>query len=267
MDADEPTAQVGDAADNPRPGRAAGNVTMTAGERMGDLTLRFEADSLGRWLGAHAVAMLGAVAATVLLLTGTWVALVGFASFGIVCYLHRRPLAALGPFGGAANRLTALRLGLVLAAAAFVNDLPKAWFLTLLAANVVIDAADGYVARRAHQVTEFGAVFDREADAVFVLVAYLYFVVAREFSPWWLVPGALPYLYRLAARTRARVPAPDHRERFAPLLAGANYVVLLVAVAAPAGLQLYVLLASVGVVASSFLMSFRSLFRNEHSFS
>jgi phosphatidylglycerophosphate synthase len=188
-------------------------------------------------------------------------------SFSALWYRQRRKHTRLRPYGGYANWLTALRLGLVLAAAAFMTALSGPWLWILLAANVVIDVGDGYVARHWDQVSAFGAVFDREVDAVFVLIVYLYFFVAHDFAVWILAPGLLPYAYRLAASARRHRPVPEQRERVAPLLAGANYVVLLIAVAAPTELQLPVLLLSTAIVMASFLGSFLSLYRNEYSLS
>lgn len=221
------------------------------------------AEPLSPWLSWHAAAMLLAAAVTVMAPSGVWAALAAACSFAALVY-RARPWRA-SPYGGYANQLTALRLGLLVAAAAAMTEVPTAWFWSLLALNVAVDVADGYVARRTRQVSPFGAVFDREVDAVFVLVAYLYFFVVAGLGAWVLVPGLLPYLYRLSTLARRDKPAAEHRERLAPFLAGANFVVLLVAVAAPPHLQLRVVLFSAALVGVSFLLSFVSLYLDEYS--
>jgi phosphatidylglycerophosphate synthase len=223
------------------------------------------ADGLSPWLSRHAAAMLIAVAVTVVLPSGVWVALAALASFVELGCRERTRLAAFRPYGGYANQLTALRLALLLTAAAFMGELPDAWLWLLLAANVAVDVVDGRVARRTQQVSPFGAVLDREVDAVFVLVAYLYFFVVVGLPAWVLIPGLLPYAYRLYTLTRPSRPAPEHRERLAPFLAGANFVVLLVAVGAPADLQLRVVLLSAALVGVSFTVSFVNLYLDEYS--
>jgi phosphatidylglycerophosphate synthase len=153
----------------------------------------------------------------------------------------------------------------VLVATALMTELPAAWVWGVCGANVALDVADGYVARRTGQVTAFGAVFDREADALFVLAVYVYLFVVNGLPSWVLVPGALPYLFRVVVALRRDRPPPEQRERLAPVLAGANFVVLLVALAAPPEPRLYVALASVALVGVSFLVSFVKLLRHDYS--
>ena len=223
-----------------------------------------EADCLSSWLSRHAAVMLVAVAVTIVLPSGIWLAVAVLASFAELGYRERAQLTVLQPYGGYANQLTTLRLGLLLIAAALMSELPDLW-LWLLLATVAMDVVDGYVARRTQQVSPFGAVFDREVDAVFVLVAY--HPRSSRVSPHsTLIPGLVtlrvPPLDALARRSK---PAPEHRERLARFLAGANFVVLLIAVGAPEELQLRVVLLSAALVGVSFLMSFVNLYLNEYS--
>jgi phosphatidylglycerophosphate synthase len=220
-------------------------------------------EPLSPWLSRHAVVMLLAAGVTVLVPSGAWVTLAAAASFADLLYRERPWLVQ--PYGGYANQLTALRLGLLLMAAALMNELPSLWLWLLLAANVAIDVIDGYVARRTNQVSPFGAVFDREVDGVFVLVAYLYFHVVAGLPAWVLIPGLLPYLYRLSTLARRDRLAPAHREKLAPFLAGANFVVLLVAVMAAPEAQFRVVLLSMALVGVSFFVSFVSLYLDEYS--
>jgi phosphatidylglycerophosphate synthase len=224
---------------------------------------RRDAEPLSPWLSRHATVMLVAAGATVWVPSGAWVTLAAAASFADLIY-HGRPWL-LHPYGGYANQLTALRLALLLTAAALMGELPTAFLWLLLAANVAVDVIDGYVARRTNQVSLFGAVFDREVDAVFVLVAYLYLHAVAGLPAWVLLPGLLPYLYRLSTLARRDRPAPELQEKLAPFLAGANFVVLLVAVVAAPELQLHVVLLSMALVGASFCVSFVNLYRNEYS--
>jgi phosphatidylserine synthase len=223
---------------------------------------RRDAEPLSPWLRRHAAVMLAALGATVWVPHGAWLTLAAAGSFADLLYRERARL--LQPYGYA-NQLTVLRLGVLLAAAALMNELPSPWLWLLFAANVVADVADGYVARRTHQVSAFGAVLDREVDAVFVLVAYVYFFVVAGLPAWVLIPGLLPYVYRIAMFVRRDQSAPEHRERLAPFLAGANFVVLLIAVGAPVELQRPVVLLSITIVGVSFLVSFANLYSDEHS--
>jgi phosphatidylserine synthase len=161
------------------------------------------------------------------------------------------------------DALTASRLGVLLLALAAMPGLPAEWVLAAFSLNVVLDGLDGWVARRLGQTTTFGAVIDREVDALFVLVAYLYFHMSVGYGAWLLLPGLMPYLNRLLV-ARLDVPVPvDHKERLARPLAGANFVLLLAAVALP-GQAPVILLVSTAVVLSSFGASFRSLARHAY---
>jgi phosphatidylglycerophosphate synthase len=224
-----------------------------------------ETDRLTPWLTRHAAIMLAAIGLTLALPSGTWLALAGAWSFAELWYRERERHARLEPYGGYANQLTALRAGLLLAAAALLTKLPVAWLWALLLANVAIDVADGHVARRTGQVTPFGAVFDREVDALFVLIVYAYLFLVSGLRAWVLIPGALPYLFRFVVALQRDRPPPELRERWAPVLAGVNFVVLLAAVASPPELRLYVAITSVALVGVSFLVSFAKLFRHDYS--
>lgn len=235
---------------------------MAACELPSSDAARRDAEPLSRWLNQHAAFMLAAAVATVWIPSGVWIAIaaaVSFVRLAVVLW----PWRAM-PFGGYANQLTALRLVILLAAASLITVLPNTWLWWLLLANVVADVADGYVARRTRQVSPFGAVFDREVDAVFVLVAYLYFFI-EGVAAWVLLPGLLPYLYRLAVLLRRDRRAPEHRERLAPFLAGANFLLLLLAVRLPPELQLGAVLSSIALVGASFVISFIGLYAHEYS--
>jgi phosphatidylglycerophosphate synthase len=212
-----------------------------------------EAHGIGSWLNRHAVWMLAAGLVAAATEAGMWVTLAAASSLGTL-WLRQRP-------GGTANRLTAARLTLVLLAAAALTKLPHAWLLGLFAANVVIDIADGIVARRLREATPFGAVFDREADAVFVLVVYLYFLLTTDVGAWVVALGLLPYVYRLLAAALPVPIAPDHKEPVAGVLAGVNFLLLLVALLVPERAP-QLLVGSAVLVLASFSLSFWSLYRH-----
>ncbi len=214
---------------------------------------------IGSWLNQHAAVMLAAALCAAATGSGAPIALAAAWSFMTFWYRYRR--SSTRRCRGYANGLTALRLVLVLLAAAAMTRIPHTWLLVALAVNVAIDVADGPVARLTNAATPFGAVFDREADAVFVLVAYFYFFLQGGIAAGVVVLGLLPYAYRLLAAIRPVSVAPDRKERLATLLAGTNYVVLLVAIALPRQAP-YVLLFSAAIVAWSFSVSFVKLYRN-----
>jgi len=146
------------------------------------------------------VVLLVAVAGTVGLTVSGW--LVGIAC-GIATFvalargLNRYGAGALGP----ADRVTLVRATLVgavaaLMAAAFVRPAAVPALVTLSVVALVLDAVDGWVARRTGTASPLGARFDGEVDALLIVVLSVY--VANLIGPWVLAIGAARYLFLVA---------------------------------------------------------------------
>ena len=93
---------------------------------------------------------------------------------------------------GPADRVTVFRATFVVAVAALVADaFVRPERVTALVAlgvvALVLDAVDGWVARRTNTVSAFGARFDMEIDAFLILVLSVY--VARPLGVWVLAIG------------------------------------------------------------------------------
>ena len=160
-----------------------------------------------------------------------------------------------------AHQLTLLRLLLLCAAAAALPKLQPYILLAIFSGNVALDVVDGFIARRLNQQSSFGGVFDREVDAIYVLVASLYFYLEIGIPAWILVPAVLPYFYRLAAWSMGNPPISGAKQPHAAFLAGVNFVLILLAVALSGDAQFFVLVISTAIVTLSFLASFRDLVR------
>jgi phosphatidylglycerophosphate synthase len=74
----------------------------------------------------------------------------------------------------------------------FARPVPVALLVLLAAVALVLDAVDGWVARRT-RTTEFGARLDGEVDAFLILVLSVY--VARSIGAWVLIIGAARYVF------------------------------------------------------------------------
>ncbi|HTH99204.1 MAG TPA: CDP-alcohol phosphatidyltransferase family protein [Stellaceae bacterium] len=107
---------------------------------------------------------------------------------------------------GLANAVTLLRWtliallpGLILAArlpAYHPPSPPTGWAIVILGALTLgLDGVDGRIARRRGQATDFGARFDMEVDAAFVLGLSLLTWAAGLVPAWVLLSGALRYLW------------------------------------------------------------------------
>jgi phosphatidylglycerophosphate synthase len=102
---------------------------------------------------------------------------------------------------GLANSVTAGRAGLVSALPALILapggvDAAIAWAVTGLGlAALALDGVDGWVARRRHEASAFGARFDMEVDAGFVLFLSALAWTTGRAGAWILLAGLLRYLW------------------------------------------------------------------------
>ena len=122
----------------------------------------------------------------------------------------RRADAPLGP----ADAVTLTRATLACAVAALVAEAlagrpAVAVLVALTVVALVLDAMDGWVARRTRTASSFGARFDGETDAFLIAVLSVY--VAAGFGWWVLAMGAARYVFAAAGWAlpwmRGRLPA------------------------------------------------------------
>lgn len=122
---------------------------------------------------------------------------------------------------GAANCITLLRLiitAILASTMGFLHLIPIAgiWFLTALGTSaVVLDGVDGWIARSMNLESKFGARFDMEVDAAFILVLSLTVWELSHIGPWVLIAGLLRYVFAAASwlLPALRAPLPPSRCR------------------------------------------------------
>ncbi|MGJ7484807.1 CDP-alcohol phosphatidyltransferase family protein [Variovorax sp. LT2P21] len=147
---------------------------------------------------------------------GAWFVPKAIAVFGVASALVWRALPTHGPHRrfGAANGITLLRLALVALLAAGVGEpalqTPMlAWCLVVLATvGALLDAADGAIARRRGQASDFGARFDMETDALLIAVLSVLVLALDKTGAWVLAAGAMRYAFVLAAGAWPWLAAP-----------------------------------------------------------
>ena len=150
-----------------------------------------------RWSLFNAVAMLLATALA-LVLGATWPAVVmgGGALVGLAVVACGRWTPA-GAFGRA-NLVTAARLALLLALPLLPADGSPLWPIAGGLVVLLSDGLDGWLARRYELSSEFGEFFDKETDALFLLVICL-MTAHRGYLPDVVVGlGTLRYLFVVA---------------------------------------------------------------------
>ena len=181
---------------------------------------------------------------------------------GIACAVTIATALARGVARGPGNRLgpaswltlarATLAVGVAaLAADSFTRDTPVALLVTLAAVALVLDAVDGWLARRTGTATALGARFDGEVDAFLILALSVY--VAPASGAWVLAIGAARYLFLagewLLPWMRAALPP----RRWRKFVAAGQGIVLTLAAAEvlPAGLTQALLGAALAALAAS----------------
>lgn len=114
---------------------------------------------------------------------------------------------------GEANQATLLRSGLVclIGSALFASGgEPKVgWHLTgLITIALALDGVDGFLARRFNLVSDFGARFDMEIDALLLLILSLLVWQTGQAGPWVLAIGLMRYAFVAASWFCRRLAAP-----------------------------------------------------------
>ncbi len=153
--------------------------------------------------GAIGASLLGAAATRSL---SPWIAAVGWlvalsylaaSNIVLVRGLGKRRVTRFGP----ANVVTAVRSSLVgvisgIVVASFFAPMPVWIVLALVVPTLLLDAVDGWVARRTNSASELGSRFDMEVDAFLLLVLSAY--VSQTLGIWVLAIGLMRYAFVVA---------------------------------------------------------------------
>jgi phosphatidylglycerophosphate synthase len=134
----------------------------------------------------------------------------------------------------------------------FVRSTPVTTLLVLAVVALVLDAVDGWVARRTQTTSAFGADFDMEVDAFLILVLSVY--VARSAGGWVLAIGAARYAFIVAGWLLPWMRRPLPPRYWRKVVAATQGVVLTVAAAGvlPGFARAAALVASLAVLTESF---------------
>lgn len=148
-------------------------------------------DRLIDWNQRHAWAVLAGTALSVAFSSAWWLVCVAASSFAALLLACRGRWRRPNRFGPA-NAVTSLRLVGILALPQIAAHGPLVVAAAALALSA-LDGVDGWVARRSGLATEFGEYFDKEADALLMLVLCLLLYDSGRLAIWILVPGLLRY--------------------------------------------------------------------------
>ncbi len=163
--------------------------------------------------------------------------------------LARGPDARLTPASWVTLARATLAVGVAaLAANSFTHDTPVALLVTLAAVALVLDAVDGWVARRTGMATALGARFDGEVDAFLILALSVY--VAPAYGAWVLAIGTARYVFLAGEWLLPWMRAPLPPRRWRKVVAATQGVVLTVAASGvlPRALTQALLVAALAVL-------------------
>lgn len=219
------------------------------------------------WRDAAAVAVGGSLVAvvTALLVEGgypaagsawQWWALAGAAPGWLAAgtVLRRQPRTT-----SPADRVTLARTVLAGAcaaagAAAVLAEVPArtGWLLAIVIPTLLLDAADGWVARRTGTSSAAGALLDMQVDAGVLVI--LSAAVATELGPWVLVIGAMRYVFVATSWLRPELAVTLPRSTFRVAVAAVQGTVLAIAIAPfiPEAAAHVIVAAAVGLLLASF---------------
>ena len=183
------------------------------------------------------VAVIAAACAANYLTLSAWLParLLALVGLGAACIIQGLPFHSPHACFGAANRTTVARGVLVafLAALLFEHADGRVEFVVLSVAVLAatLDAVDGWLARRTGTSSAFGARFDMETDAVFILVMSIWAWRLGKVGSWVIIGGLLRYAFVLATMLvpplRGDLP-PSFRRK---TIAAVQMIALLVVVA------------------------------------
>jgi phosphatidylglycerophosphate synthase len=162
--------------------------------------------------------------------------------FGVMMALARRGLARHHPHAriGPANQVTLVRALLAALAAGLIGEQPTtgaAWAVVMGAGILAaLDGLDGWLARRTGLASAFGARFDMETDAFFILVLSVLVWQHGKAGAWVIACGLMRYVFVAAGWVlpwMARPLPPTTRGKTVAVLQVAGLSLALVPLVSP----------------------------------
>jgi phosphatidylglycerophosphate synthase len=144
----------------------------------------------------HAMVMLFGIALSAACASSLPLAVAALASFGY--WLFESRASFLASRFGSANWITSVRLVSLLLFAALIDTRQPLAASALAWAVFCLDGLDGFLARRTHMESSFGALYDAEVDATFsMLLTWALFQLGHA-GAWVLLGGLLRFMYVLS---------------------------------------------------------------------
>lgn len=208
------------------------------------------------WTFLHAILMLVATILARVMQAEYFLVWIVSASLLLFISLNYHTWSRLHPVGGYANHVTFGRFMLLIFALATYHVIHQYAFILLILLVMIMDGIDGYLARRFHQSTAFGEVFDMEVDA-FLALSMCFMIWTVHPESWWVMTGGLlryafSILYWLIGWHRRKRPVMPASKLFAVLF----FLSLLTPFILDWDLACWIVVGGSTIVAFSFVYEF-----------
>ncbi len=155
---------------------------------------------------------------------------------------------------GPADRITLARTAVAALCAGLLfqgnSAVALGWWLPAIAGvSLALDGVDGWLARRTGTASEFGARFDMEIDAFFILVLSAIVWQLDKSGPWVLAIGAMRYAFLGAAMFVPRLNAPLFKSRRRQTVCVIQVAALVICLIPIIGAQVATVVAAVALLA------------------
>ena len=167
---------------------------------------------------------------------------------------------------GPANQVTMVRAMLMALIASFIGEpvvpLVAATATTVAVVVAMLDGVDGWLARRSRMASAFGARFDVETDALFVM-AMSFLVWQHGKAGAWVLLGGMRYIFVMAGWFLRWMTRPLTPTRRAKAISVCHMAAVSIALApiVPAPLSAMVVATALSALSWSFAVDVRRLWR------
>ena len=177
--------------------------------------------------------------------------LLAWVSFMWFFAIMEKDIEILKPAYGPGNWITLLRLAGLLFLIIYYPHLGFTQIGLFAYFLISLDGVDGFIARKTHTTSEFGAWFDMETDAFYVALMGVVIYALGLTGPWILVPGFLRYLYSLGIWIFKISEKQETRSNLGKYIAGFMFVSLPLPFLIPLNIAIPILgIASLAIVFS-----------------
>ena len=184
----------------------------------------------------------------------------------VITIRSHHPFVRLGP----ANRVTMMRAVLVALVASLINEPARvdiAWVIVVATAVIAtLDGVDGWLARRSGMSSTFGARFDMETDAFFMLVLSALVWRHQKAGLWVLGIGLMRYTFVFAGWLMPWAARPFKSTQRGKTVAIAQLVVLGFALVPQVAASLSAVACAIALATLtwSFSVDVRNLWNHRH---